>query len=255
MPNVPFAPLFIDGECRPASAGATFQVHSPHTGALASTAAAASSEDCRAAIAAAQRAFPAWEDVAFATRRDILLRAAATLKSEEWQKKAAPAMQAEVAMSRMHALFNFVAGFELLASVAGLANDLKGLTLPSTVPGGHVFIQRRAQGVVYVLVFPPHHPSLIEKLSSWLSLTRLQLLGSPVECSSPTYDLLHGHAHHLWQHCGGSAFGILPVHFLPCRGSSTRRMCEELRMGPFSLLMWTLGWPSRGRCQFRAHVR
>jgi acyl-CoA reductase-like NAD-dependent aldehyde dehydrogenase len=152
MPNVPFAPLLIDGECRPASAGATFQVHSPHTGALASTAAAASSEDCRAAIAAAQRAFPAWEDVAFATRRDILLRAAATLKSEEWQKKAASAMQAEVAMSRMHALFNFVAGFELLASVAGVANDLKGMTLPSTVPGGHVFIQRRAQGVVYVLI-------------------------------------------------------------------------------------------------------
>jgi acyl-CoA reductase-like NAD-dependent aldehyde dehydrogenase len=90
--------------------------------------------------------------VAFATRRDILLRAAATLKSEEWQKKAASAMQAEVAMSRMHALFNFVAGFELLASVAGVANDLKGMTLPSTVPGGHVFIQRRAQGVVYVLI-------------------------------------------------------------------------------------------------------
>jgi acyl-CoA reductase-like NAD-dependent aldehyde dehydrogenase len=166
MSDVPFAPLLIDGERRSANAGATFPVHSPHTGALASTAAAASSEDCHAAIAAAQRAFPAWEATTFATRRDILLRAAATLKSEEWQKRAAAAMRAEVAMSPAHALFNFVAGFELLASVAGLVNDMKGETFPSTVPGGHVFIQRRAKGVMYVLITASPHP-FDRTLSSW----------------------------------------------------------------------------------------
>ncbi len=150
MPDVPFAHLVIDGEHRPASTGATFSVHNPYNGSLASTAAAASSEDCRAAIEAAQQAFPAWEATGYTTRRDILLRAAATLRSEEWQKRAAVAMRAELAMPQESIVFNFNAGSGLLASVATLVNELKGETLPSLVPGGQVFIQRRAQGVMYV---------------------------------------------------------------------------------------------------------
>jgi acyl-CoA reductase-like NAD-dependent aldehyde dehydrogenase len=152
MPDVPFVRLLINGEHLPANTGATFSVHSPYTGSLASTAAAASSDDCRAAIEAAHRAFPAWEATSYATRRDILLRAAATLRSEEWQKRAAIAMRAELAMPQAPIMFNFVAGSELLGSVATLVNDLKGETLPSLVPGGQVFIQRRAQGVMYVAV-------------------------------------------------------------------------------------------------------
>ena len=150
MPDVPFAPLLINGEHRPASTGATFSVHSSYSGSLASTAAAASSEDCRAAIEAAQRAFPAWEATGYATRRDILLRATATLRSEEWQKRASLAMRAELAMPQAAVMFNLVAGSELLGSVATLVNELKGETLPSWVPGGQVFVQRRAQGVMYV---------------------------------------------------------------------------------------------------------
>ncbi|KAF8477955.1 aldehyde dehydrogenase [Russula ochroleuca] len=152
MSDVPFAHLLINGEHLPANTGATFSVHSPYTGSLASAAAAASSEDCRAAIEAAHRAFPAWEATSYATRRDILLRAAATLRSEEWQKKAALAMRAELAMPQAHIMFNFFAGSELLGSVATLVNDLKGEILPSVVPGGQVFIQRRAQGVIYSVV-------------------------------------------------------------------------------------------------------
>ena len=161
MPDVHFAPLLIDGERRAASSGATFTARSPHTGALASTSAAASSEDCREAIEAAQRAFPAWEATGFATRRDILLRAAETFQSEAWQKKTASVMLAEVAGHQAHALFNFLAGVELLKSTATLVNELKGETLPSTVPGGHAFVQRRAQGVMYVdFVFAsPSNPS------------------------------------------------------------------------------------------------
>jgi len=150
MSDVPFAHLLINGEHLPANTGATFSVHSPYTGSLASAAAAASSEDCRAAIEAAHRAFPAWEATSYATRRDILLRAAATLQSEEWQKKAALAMRAELASPQAHIMFNLVAGPELLRSVATLVNELKGETLPSVVPGGQVFVQRRAQGVMYV---------------------------------------------------------------------------------------------------------
>jgi acyl-CoA reductase-like NAD-dependent aldehyde dehydrogenase len=150
MSGVPFTSLLINGNRCPASTGATFPVHSPHTGELASTAAAASRDDCRAAIEAAERAFPAWEKTPFATRREILLRAVATLQSEEWQSKAALAMRAEVAMTQAQIKFNFFAGTHLLQGVTCMVNELRGETLPSVVPGGQVFIQRRAQGVMYV---------------------------------------------------------------------------------------------------------
>lgn len=59
-------------------------------------------------------------------------------------------MRAELAMPHAAIMFNLVAGSELLGSVATLVNELKGETLPSWVPGGQVFVQRRAQGVMYV---------------------------------------------------------------------------------------------------------
>ncbi|KAI0298081.1 aldehyde dehydrogenase [Multifurca ochricompacta] len=152
MSNVPFTPLLINGEHRPASTGATFSVYSPHTGTLASTAAAATSDDCRAAIDAAQLAFPAWEETPYATRRQIFLRALETLQSEEWQKKATLPMRTEVAMPQPQVLFNLLAGTITLESIACMVNDLKGETLPSGIPGGQVFVQRRAQGVIYSVV-------------------------------------------------------------------------------------------------------
>ncbi|KAH9175620.1 aldehyde dehydrogenase [Lactarius sanguifluus] len=152
MSDVPFTPLLINGERRPASTGATFEVRNPHTGVLASISAAASSDDCRAAIEAAQRAFPAWEDTPSNTRRRILLRALATLESEEWQKKVSAPLRAEVAMPESHVLFNLRSAPAPLADFACLANELRGETLPSVIPGGQVFVQRRALGVVYSVV-------------------------------------------------------------------------------------------------------
>jgi acyl-CoA reductase-like NAD-dependent aldehyde dehydrogenase len=152
MANVPFTHLLINGERRSASTGATFEVRNPHTGALASTAASASSDDCRAAIDAAQRAFPAWEDTPSNTRRQILVRAIATLESEEWQKKAAVSLRAEVAMPESQVIFNLRSVPNALSGVTCLVNELKGETLPSLIPGGQVFVQQRALGVV--CVFP-----------------------------------------------------------------------------------------------------
>ncbi|KAI9454067.1 aldehyde dehydrogenase [Lactarius psammicola] len=152
MSDVPFTSLLINGERRRASHGATFEVRNPHTGVLASTSAAASKDDARAAIEAAQRAFPAWEETPANTRRQILLRALTTLQSEEWQKKAAAAMRAEVAMPESQVIFNIYSASSLITDFACLVNELKGETLPSVIPGGQVFIQRRALGVVYSVV-------------------------------------------------------------------------------------------------------
>ena len=151
MSDVPLTSLLINGERRPASTGDTFEVCSPHTGALASIAAAASLDDCRTAIEAAHRAFPTWEETPYNTRRQILLRASATMESEEWQKKAAAAMRAEVAMPDSQVNFNLFGASAVLSSFACLVDELKGETFPSAIPGGQVFVQRRALGVVCVL--------------------------------------------------------------------------------------------------------
>ena len=83
----PFTPLYIDGEWRPASTGATYDVTNPLTGAVVGTAAAASAADCVAAVEAAQRAFKTWESTPAGVRRDIVLRAADILATERYRDK------------------------------------------------------------------------------------------------------------------------------------------------------------------------
>jgi acyl-CoA reductase-like NAD-dependent aldehyde dehydrogenase len=74
------------------------------------------------------------------------------LESEEWQKKAAAPLRAEVAMPESQVIFNLRGASNALVNFVCLVNELKGETLPSTVPGGQVFVQRRAMGVVYSVV-------------------------------------------------------------------------------------------------------
>ncbi|KAH9030341.1 aldehyde dehydrogenase [Lactarius pseudohatsudake] len=209
MSDVPFTPLLINGERRPASTGATFEVRNPHT----------------AAIEAAQRAFPAWEDTPSNTRRRILLRALATLESEEWQKKVAAPLRAEVAMPESHVLFNLRSAPAPLADFACLVNELKGETLPSIIPGGQVFIQRRALGVVYSVV-PWNAPLPLMIISVALPL----ICGNTVvvrpsevcpHSSSFIVDALHD---------AGLPAGVL--NFLPMSAEETPSLTSEIIAHP-----------------------
>lgn len=150
--SVPFVHLFIDGKKRPSSTGATFAVHNPYHKTQVATSASASADDCRAAIESAHRAFPAWEAAPLAVRRDIFLRAAVIMESEEWQRKAIEALRDETASTDAWAKFNSIRADAALRNVAAMVNELKGETFPSVWGGGQAFVQRRAQGVVYSVV-------------------------------------------------------------------------------------------------------
>lgn len=101
-----------------------------------------SSENCRAAIEATQKAFPAWEPVAsratgYTTRYCILLTAA-MLRSEEWQEKAAAAaMRAELAMPQ--------STLNLILALKSHARKRRnfGYTLSSSrrKPNGNVYVK------------------------------------------------------------------------------------------------------------------
>ena len=74
--------LLIGGADVGASNGATFERKSPITGAVVSRAAAATVDDVKAAIDAAQKAFPAWSKTGPNARRKLLMVAAEKLRAK-----------------------------------------------------------------------------------------------------------------------------------------------------------------------------
>ncbi|RPD64183.1 aldehyde dehydrogenase [Lentinus tigrinus ALCF2SS1-7] len=147
--SLPFTPLFIDGEWRPASTGASFEVRNPTTGEVVGTAASASAEDCIAAVEAAARVFPAWEQTPLMARRDILLRAADILATDRYKDKVATFPPEELSSTEDMFPFNYLGEIGLLRNYASLAMAIKGEAFQSVIPGGQVMAQRRAFGVVF----------------------------------------------------------------------------------------------------------
>ena len=72
--------LFIDGDYRAAVSGKTFGVENPKNGEIFAEVAEGDAADIEAAIAAAERAFPAWAALTGAERGDIMHRAAEILR-------------------------------------------------------------------------------------------------------------------------------------------------------------------------------
>src|SRR5437868_3234779 len=74
--------LLINGERTQAANGATFERRNPLDGSVATTAPAATVQDALAAVAAAQRAFPAWAAMGPNERRALLMKAAHALEAK-----------------------------------------------------------------------------------------------------------------------------------------------------------------------------
>lgn len=74
--------LFINGEFVEAADGATFQTIDPHDSTVLAEVAEAKEEDVDRAVEAAQRAFPAWKNMAAAERGRLLLRLADAIEAD-----------------------------------------------------------------------------------------------------------------------------------------------------------------------------
>ncbi|TFY57852.1 hypothetical protein EVJ58_g6775 [Rhodofomes roseus] len=146
-----FTPLFIDGQERPARSGATFEVRNPYTNEVVGRAAAASSEDCRNAVAAASRAFAAWEQTPAFVRAGIFLKAAELLDTPEYQEKHRAAIKAELASSESVAFGDLLGTVATIRDSASVVANLKGENSPSQILGGYVVVQRRAMGVIFAI--------------------------------------------------------------------------------------------------------
>ncbi|TFK75486.1 aldehyde dehydrogenase [Pluteus cervinus] len=149
---VPFSPLLIDGKLVESSTKETFEVRNPYSGDVVGRSASASSTDCKTAIESAQQAFKSWEHFGLAQKRDIFLKAADIVSTEEWKAKIVEAISTETAATEWWSVFNWVMGANTLKSQAGLVNELRGDSFPSmNMPGGTVVTQRRAKGVIFAV--------------------------------------------------------------------------------------------------------
>ncbi|KAJ7201586.1 Aldehyde/histidinol dehydrogenase [Mycena pura] len=145
----PFTPLFIDGQSIPASDGATFQVVNVSTSEVVGVPASASSADCNAAVEAAGRAFTDWEKMTPYARRDIFLKAASLLDTEEWRARVVQTTVEETGCTPVWASLALSAA-ATIRIIASFANDLTGKTFMSaTVPGMSCVMEQRAMGVIF----------------------------------------------------------------------------------------------------------
>lgn len=145
----PFCPLFIDGQQKPSSTNATFEVRNPFSNKVVTISASASSQDCKDAAEAAGKAFKTWEFTSLTEKRNIFLRAADLLASEEYRQKVNDAEVEETASTALYEVASCAASIEYLRDVAGAIVQLRGETkISDQIPGGQILVHRRALGVV-----------------------------------------------------------------------------------------------------------
>lgn len=150
----PKALLFIDGVWRNSSSQEEYPVHNPASGEIVTVSSSASSQDCKEAIDAAARAFPAWESTPPSVRRKILLKAANLLESDSYRQRMVASSCEETAATVAWSNIISFSSVNGMREAASLATRIRGETLQSEQPGVTFIVQRRAIGVVsFIKIF------------------------------------------------------------------------------------------------------
>lgn len=138
--------LKIDGNEQAASNGATFERLNPITGKVATTAAAATVKDAKAAADAAARALPTWGAVSPRERRSILLAAADSMDAKVGDF--ITAMADETGSTEGWTRFNVGLAADILREAAAMTTQITGEIIPSNRPGSMSMAVRQPAGVV-----------------------------------------------------------------------------------------------------------
>ena len=138
--------LLIGGRWEDARSGKTHEKANPFTGDSAGSTAAAGREDARAAVEAAQQAFPAWSHTSPSERADILRKAADNLMQR--QEEIAGIVTDETGATFGWGMFNVELGAGMFAFNAEQADALTEQEIPSQIPGKNAKAVRQPVGVV-----------------------------------------------------------------------------------------------------------
>ncbi len=149
--------LLVGGREVAASTNATFERRNPVSDLVVSRAAAASVEDARSAVVAANKAFPSWSALGPNARRAKLNKAADLL--ERQASELADLVREETGATAAWGLFNVHLAAGMLREAAAMTTQIAGEIIPSDVPGNLAMAYRQPVGVV--LGFAPWNAPII----------------------------------------------------------------------------------------------
>lgn len=128
------------------STQAVFERLDPVTGAVATTSAAMTPDQARAAVDAAQAALPAWSALGPNARRALLSKAAEALEARADAFVAA--MMGEIGATEGWARFNLMLAASMVREAAALTTQINGEVIPSDKPGCLAMAVREPVGVI-----------------------------------------------------------------------------------------------------------
>ncbi|MGX1320120.1 acyl-CoA reductase-like NAD-dependent aldehyde dehydrogenase [Bradyrhizobium sp. USDA 377] len=137
--------LLINGKDQAASSGKMFERRNPLSQEVASRAAAATTSDADAAVAAAFAALPAWSALGPNARRALLLKAADALDAK--RDAFIKIMMAEIGTTEVWSAFNVKLASGMLREAASLTTQIAGEVIPSDKPGCIAMSVRQPAGV------------------------------------------------------------------------------------------------------------
>lgn len=156
--GVPIGQLLIDGEFRDSANSGTFEVRNPATGQVLSRAALGTIDDARAAVEAAERAFPAWAAMPASERGEILVRAGQLVLAHV--EEIARIVTLEEGKALAEARGEVRQAYATIMYFAGEGRRLTSNVVPSDQRDKLTFSLRRPLGVAAIIT-PWNFPSMI----------------------------------------------------------------------------------------------
>ena len=205
---------FIDGEWVDASNGATWDVVNPATEEVIRTVPFGNGDDCRTAIAAAEKAFKTWSRLTAYERAAVLMKTADLIRARVDSLHTTNI--AESGKTIEDAKGDWLAAAALFEWFAEEGKRAYGRTIPAKKPGKRTIILRQPIGVVGVITawnFPAYNPArswaaalaagctVVARASEFTPLTAMQMAGLLHEAGLPkgVLNLINGDAHAMGQ--------------------------------------------------------
>ncbi len=150
--------LYIDGKWVTPAGATRFSTRNPANGETVGTFVSARPEDVDAALAAAERAFPAWKATPAPKRGELLLRAARLLT--ERKEKVGRIVSQEMGKVIAEGLGDVQEAIDFIEYMAGEGRRLAGETVPSELRSKFCLTIRQPKGVV-ACITPWNFPTAI----------------------------------------------------------------------------------------------
>lgn len=119
---------FIDNKLSSSTASTWFDVHDPATNNLVTRVPQSTDEELLAAVASAEKAFPAWKATSLLTRQSIMFNFVALIK-ENWDRLAA-SITLEQGKTFADARGDVLRGLQVAETACGITTQITGQVLP-----------------------------------------------------------------------------------------------------------------------------